>query len=168
MDLTVTKDWRDGGGDGVGELQAALENTPGLTLAVKLKIAASDDTEGQFKIYQKDGFGYVNLGGGDVQIQDRRERRVSSIQPILTADTKSNSLDFWNLPKYDTNGTVVRYTVEEVWLDGGNEITLDQLRTISPEVYALWTTYTSSVKEESYTANDGENKNGEHTSGPFQ
>ena len=161
VDLTVTKDWRDGGGDGVGELQAALENTPGLTLAVKLKIAASDDTEGQFKIYQKDGFGYVNLGGGDVQIQDRRERRVSSIQPILTADTKSNSLDFWNLPKYDTNGTVVRYTVEEVWLDGGNEITLDQLRTISPEVYALWTTYTSSVKEESYTANDGENKNDE-------
>ena len=103
----------------------------------------------------------MNLGGGDVQIQDRRERRVSSIQPILTADTKSNSLDFWNLPKYDTNGTVVRYTVEEVWLDGGNEITLDQLRTISPEVYALWTTYTSSVKEESYTANDGENKNDE-------
>jgi len=45
------KGWRDGGGDGVGELQAALENTPGLTLAVKLKIAASDDTEGQFKIY---------------------------------------------------------------------------------------------------------------------
>ena len=161
VDLTVTKDWRDGGGDGVGELQAALENTPGLTLAVKLKIAASDDTEGQFKIYQKDGFGYVNLGGGDVQIQDRSERRVSSIQPILTADTKSNSLDFWNLPKYDTNGTVVRYTVEEVWLDGGNEITLDQLRTISPEVYALWTTYTSSVKEKSYTANDGENKNDE-------
>lgn len=161
VDLTVTKDWRDGGGDGVGELQAALENTPGLTLAVKLKIAASDDTEGQFKIYQKDGFGYVNLGGGDVQIQDRSERRVSSIQPILTADTKSNSLDFWNLPKYDTNGTVVRYTVEEVWLDGGNEITLDQLRTISPEVYTLWTTYTSSVKEESYTANDGENKNDE-------
>ena len=161
VDLTVTKDWRDGGGDGVGELQAALENTPGLTLAVKLKIAASDDTEGQFKIYQKDGFGYVNLGGGDVQIQDRRERRVSSIQPILTADTKSNSLDFWNLPKYDTNGTVVRYTVEEVWLDGGNEITLDQLRTISPEVYALWTTYTSSVKEKSYTVNDGENKNDE-------
>ena len=161
VDLTVTKDWRDGGGDGVGELQAALENTPGLTLAVKLKIAASDDTEGQFKIYQKDGFGYVNLGGGDVQIQDRSERRVSSIQPILTADTKSNSLDFWNLPKYDTNGTVVRYTVEEVWLDGGNEITLDQLRTISPEVYALWNTYTSSVKEESYTANDGENKNDE-------
>ena len=161
VDLTVTKDWRDGGGDGVGELQAALENTSGLTLAVKLKIAASDDTEGQFKIYQKDGFGYVNLGGGDVQIQDRRERRVSSIQPILTADTKSNSLDFWNLPKYDTNGTVVRYTVEEVWLDGGNEITLDQLRTISPEVYALWNTYTSSVKEESYTANDGENKNDE-------
>ena len=161
VDLTVTKDWRDGGGDGVGELQAALENTSGLTLAVKLKIAASDDTEGQFKIYQKDGFGYVNLGGGDVQIQDRSERRVSSIQPILTADTKSNSLDFWNLPKYDTNGTVVRYTVEEVWLDGGNEITLDQLRTISPEVYALWNTYTSSVKEESYTANDGENKNDE-------
>ena len=56
---------------------------------------------------------------------------------------------------------MVRYTVEEVWLDGGNEITLDQLRTISPEVYALWTTYTSSVKEESYTANDGENKNDE-------
>ena len=161
VDLTVTKDWRDGGGDGVGELQAALENTPGLTLAVKLKIAASDDTEGQFKIYQKDGFGYVNLGGGDVQIQDRSERRVSSIQPILTADTKSNSLDFWNLPKYDTNGTVVRYTVEEVWLDGGNEITLDQLRTISPEVYVLWTTYTSSVKEKSYTVNDGENKNDE-------
>ena len=103
----------------------------------------------------------MNLGGGDVQIQDRRERRVSSIQPILTADTKSNSLDFWNLPKYDTNGTVVRYTVEEVWLDGGNEITLDQLRTISPEVYVLWTTYASSVKEKSYTVNDGENKNDE-------
>lgn len=51
VDLTVTKDWRDGGGDGVGELQAALENTPGLTLAVKRRSPPSDDTEGQFKIY---------------------------------------------------------------------------------------------------------------------
>ena len=61
------------------------------------------------------------------RFKDRSERRVS-----YSADSrqimKSNSLDFWNLPKYDTNGTVVRHTVEEVWLDGGNEITLDQPR----------------------------------------
>ena len=131
VDLTVTKDWRDGGGDGVGELQAALENTSGLTLAVKLKIAASDDTEGQFKIYQKDGFGYVNLGGGDVQIQDRSERRVSSIQPISRQIRSPTPL---------TSGTFqVRHQRHSGALyrggglaDGGNEITLDQLRTISP------------------------------------
>ena len=161
VDLTVTKDWRDGGGDGVGELQAALGKTSGLALAVKLKIAASDDAGGEFEIYQEDGYGYVDLGGEGVPIQDRDGKQVSSVQPILTGDTVSVSLDFWNLPKYDTNGTVVRYTVEEVWLNNGSEITPDQLRTIAPEVYALWSTYTSSVKEESYTANDGEKKNDE-------
>ena len=146
VDLTVTKDWRDGNGEGVDALQTAMAGT-GLTLAVKLEISASDGTY----IIGKD---YVNLGGEDVPIKDNKDQPVSSVQPILTADEEYHEIYFHNLPKYDTNGTVVRYTVEEVWLDQtGNEITLSAAN--YPEVYALWSTYTRSVEETSYDANDG-------------
>ena len=146
VDLTVTKDWRDGNGEGVDALQTAMAGT-GLTLAVKLEISASDGTY----IIGKD---YVNLGGEDVPIKDNEDQPVSSVQPILTADEEYHEIYFHNLPKYDTNGTVVRYTVEEVWLDQtGNEITLSAAN--YPEVYALWSTYTRSVEETSYDANDG-------------
>ncbi|HJB77487.1 MAG TPA: Cna B-type domain-containing protein, partial [Candidatus Oscillibacter avistercoris] len=146
VDLTVTKDWRDGNGEGVDALQAAMAGT-GLTLAVKLEISASDGTY----IIGKD---YVNLGGEDVPIKDNKDQPVSSVQPILTADEEYHEIYFHNLPKYDTNGTVVRYTVEEVWLDQtGKEITLSAAN--YPEVYALWSTYTRSVEETSYDANDG-------------
>ena len=127
-------------------LQTAMAGT-GLTLAVKLEISASDGTY----IIGKD---YVNLGGEDVPIKDNEDQPVSSVQPILTADEEYHEIYFHNLPKYDTNGTVVRYTVEEVWLDQtGNEITLSAAN--YPEVYALWSTYTRSVEETSYDANDG-------------
>ncbi len=146
VDLTVVKDWRDGNGEGVDALQTAMAGT-GLTLAVKLEISASDGTY----IIWKD---YVNLGGEDVPIKDNEDQPVSSVQPILTADEEYHEIYFHNLPKYDTNGTVVRYTVEEVWLDQtGNEITLSAAN--YPEVYALWSTYTRSVEETSYDANDG-------------
>ena len=147
VDLTVVKDWRDGNGEGVDALQAAMAGT-GLTLAVKLEISASDGTY----IIGKD---YVNLGGEDVPIKDNKDQPVSSVQPILTADEEYHEIYFHNLPKYDTNGTVVRYTVEEVWLYNGEEIALSELQTISPDVYALWSTYTRSVEETSYDANDG-------------
>ena len=147
VDLTVTKDWRDGNGEGVDALQTAMAGT-GLTLAVKLEISASDGTY----IIGKD---YVNLGGEDVPIKDNEGQPVSSVQPILTEDEKIETIYFHNLPKYDTNGTVVRYTVEEVWLHNGEEIALSELQTISPDVYALWSTYTRSVEETSYDANDG-------------
>lgn len=147
VDLTVTKDWRDGNGEGVDALQTAMAGT-GLTLAVKLEISASDGTY----IIGKD---YVNLGGEDVPIKDNEDQPVSSVQPILTADEEYHEIYFHNLPKYDTNGTVVRYTVEEVWLYNGEEIALSELQTISPDVYALWSTYTRSVEETSYDANDG-------------
>lgn len=146
VDLTVVKDWRDGNGEGASALQTAMAGT-GLTLAVKLEISASDGTY----IIGKD---YVNLGGEDVPIKDNEDQPVSSVQPILTADEEYHEIYFHNLPKYDTNGTVVRYTVEEVWLDQtGNEITLSAAN--YPEVSALWSTYARSVEETSYDANDG-------------
>ena len=146
VDLTVVKDWRDGNGEGASALQTAMAGT-GLTLAVKLEISASDGTY----IIGKD---YVNLGGEDVLIKDNEDQPVSSVQPILTADEEYHEIYFHNLPKYDTNGTVVRYTVEEVWLDQtGNEITLSAAN--YPEVSALWSTYARSVEETSYDANDG-------------
>ena len=146
VDLTAVKDWRDGNGEGASALQTAMAGTD-LTLAVKLEISASDGTY----IIGKD---YVNLGGEDVPIKDNEDQPVSSVQPILTADEEYHEIYFHNLPKYDTNGTVVRYTVEEVWLDQtGNEITLSAAN--YPEVYALWSTYARSVEETSYDANDG-------------
>ena len=147
VDLTVVKDWRDGNGEGVDALWTAMAGT-GLTLAVKLEISASDGT---YTIEEN----YVNLGGEDVPIMDNEGQPVSSVQPILTEDEKIETIYFHNLPKYDTNGTVVRYTVEEVWLHNGEEIALSELQTISPDVYALWSTYTRSVEETSYDANDG-------------
>lgn len=146
VDLTVVKDWRDGNGEGASALQTAMAGT-GLTLAVKLEISASDGT---YTI----GEDYVYLGGENVFIQNDLGETVFSIQPILTEDEKIETIYFHNLPKYDTNGTVVRYTVEEVWLDQtGKEITLSAAN--YPEVYALWSTYTRSVEETSYDANDG-------------
>ena len=154
VDLTVVKDWRDGNGEGASALQTAMAGT-GLTLAVKLEISASDDAENAFRIYDDEqGNGHVTLGGEDVPIMDNEGQPVSSVQPILTAGEEHPEILFYNLPKYDTNGTVVRYTVEEVWLDQtGKEITLSAAN--YPEVYALWSTYTRSVEETSYDANDG-------------
>ena len=155
VDLTVVKDWRDGNGEGVDALRTAMAGT-GLTLAVKLEISASDDAENAFRIYDDEqGNGHVTLGGEDVPIRDNKGQPVSSVQPILTADEEYHEIYFHNLPKYDTNGTVVRYTVEEVWLHNGEEIALSELQTISPDVYALWSTYARSVEETSYDANDG-------------
>ncbi len=114
VDLTVVKDWRDGNGEGVDALRTAMAGT-GLTLAVKLEISASDDAENAFRIYDDEqGNGHVTLGGEDVPIMDNKGQPVSSVQPILTADEEYHEIYFHNLPKYDTNGTVVRYTVEEV------------------------------------------------------
>ena len=70
---------------------------------------------------------------------------VSAIHIILSVDPSENQSDvstfyFHDLPKYDANGTTVRYGVREVWVDdSGNEIALSSLNAENnPELAELY------------------------------
>ncbi|MDR3766599.1 MAG: Cna B-type domain-containing protein [Butyricicoccus sp.] len=138
IDLTVNKTWVNGSGDGqdtqkliADELEklAAEPDEPHLALAFRLKFA--DDTKEQEKNWTIsytgiDGIAdYVQVGGADsekVYICDDKEAQASSDQVILGINKNGNLLEdqtahFFGLPKYDAEGKVVEYTVEEVWLD---------------------------------------------------
>ena len=123
INLTVTKNWVDGDGTARQELQQALDDA-GLHLAVRLEFmtAASIGLE---EVYEITRDGYPDDQKGDVvtisqknptKIEDNDGNWVDSIQP-LDLSLNEQKLYFWNLPKYDSNGASVRYTVQEVFVD---------------------------------------------------
>lgn len=163
VDLTVTKEWVDGDGERREEIQTELEELKeeshgGLSLNLRLTFADSVDSEGSgYKIdYEND---YVTIGNRDDQVPimrpvkeeggltgDDREKG-SAIVPIELSED-SFTCYFWNLPKYDQNGSVVRYSVEEVWLnEEGQEVTLEEMSQKYPDLYALVAEYSSGYQE---------------------
>ncbi|GAA6396899.1 hypothetical protein I4300191C4_15560 [Solibaculum mannosilyticum] len=109
IDLTVTKQWRDGIGATRQDFLELLNQT-GATLGVKLIC-----TDKENAVHYEDGT--VNIGGVDVPILDHNGNPVSAIQQI-NPDQDENVLYFYNLPKYDEHGIAVHYTVEEVVIYG--------------------------------------------------
>lgn len=150
IDLTVTKTWRDGsyaGGTGNlpsdskrAELKEALDRQ-GYTLNLKLECIEQPEA---VKYLEDEAGDYVDIGDGDTPICGYYDKTnpdldkgdpVRAIQEIdLTKDTQE--FYFWNLPKYDRNGQVVHYTIQEIVLDkDGNEIPWDEAGI--PEEYTI-------------------------------
>lgn len=144
IDITVHKVWNSGKIDSaeVSALRQEL-NQAGMSLALKLDFHESMGTEHGYTIKN----GYVTLGKGAEEtpiynvartVEDEDGKPVSSdnsfaadqevgssVITIKFPDEDSAGKDqtyyFSNLPKYDTTGTIVRYTVEEGLVDNEHE-----------------------------------------------
>ena len=120
IDLTVTKTWNSGDGTEAGELEAALAEAK-MSLALKLEFHPS--MEGQsYEI----GDTYVKLANEKVPIYNDTQKvepgsSLLKIDPPTGEEPKKQNYYFFNLPKYDLNGTTVRYTVVEGLVNGEGE-----------------------------------------------
>lgn len=176
VDVTVTKNWVDGDGEKRTDLAEALEEN-GLALAVRLEIE-SEESLGQHYTISRDGYGdgakgdtvtittYTEDENGNetivnssvTQIRDAEGGPADSIQVLdLSLDPEETALTeceqtirFHGLPKYDGNGAVVRYTVEEIFVDAkGGEVT-----NLPPEVAAAWQDYQATLTAGEYVVGD--------------
>lgn len=155
VDITVTKNWVDGDGEKRTALADALQ-TEGIQLAVRLDFLSEAPDGQEYKI-TRSGYGNDTQGdtvtispGNTVHIEDNSGKGVDSIQVLdLSApQQKKQTLYFWNLPKYDGNGAVVRYTVEEIFVnEKGEEVSEANL---PPEVAAAWQDYQATVTAGEY------------------
>lgn len=190
MDLTVTKEWNDGDGklrDALTKANEVLQekNLPTISPYLELEFASekagykigtyqagdvSESGDGQV------GSGYVSLGGTRTPILDSESNYVSYRQ-LISLDTTTNSqkIYFWNLPKYDADGTVVRYQVKEVWCTTQTNANADGSTTVVPitgslydylkgelgedseiwkEIEGVLASYSTTITEGTYVSND--------------
>ncbi len=155
VNLTVTKNWVDGNGETRQKIQDILDTLAEDVPRLVLRLQFSGSVEGYYTITREE-HSTVTVGNRDdkVPILNDTGDRVSSIQDIdLNQDT--STYYFHNLPKYDRNGLVVKYTIAEVWLDSqGNILSTSQLAEAYPELYALWKEYATSIQLVSYTVEE--------------
>lgn len=114
IDLTVTKKW----GDGDGLMRNALKEANDV-LAEKGKSPVQPSLELIFaKGFEDCGTiedAHVTLNNGaPTQIQDANGKTVSSTQ-VIDLNAATSTIHFYNLPKYEQDGRVVRYSVKEIW-----------------------------------------------------
>ena len=151
--LDVTKEWIDGDGSKRTELKEALK-TQGIGLYAKLICDRTDVID-----YQK---GTINTGTGEHTPVDAAGKAVSLYQEIsLDTTVKDQKFYFYDLPKYDENGSVVHYSVKEVYAkktsDGSyQEFSLDELKQAG--IAAEYTSFTSSK----YQVGDSHTKDQQH------
>lgn len=153
IDVEITKNWASGDNTQVEALQQALKGA-GMSLALKLDFHESMDTLTKgYKIDYENGT--VSLGGGEnVQIYnqerntgegdafDENQLGLAIIEMDLPADGtgKTTNYYFSNLPKFDTAGTIVRYTVEEgLQYQDGTFISFEDYRASETSDQALLT-----------------------------
>ena len=167
IDMTVTKEWKDG-----GALREALQKAD-IVPVVKLNFADGNSAEGGEINWQE---GTVKLVDEDVPITGQDYKAPTGAIQVLPLNEERSTLYFFNLPKYDKDGRVANYTVEELWTTQDN-ITNDKI--IDPtkcvgeddilkeikdpdleELLAeLFEDLTVTVTQESYTENDGNHIN---------
>lgn len=152
IDITVHKVWNSGDGGEVEALQSALDGA-GMSLALKLTFHESTQSE-DYEIVKGGTTGeYIILGDGAEKTPIYNVARTvedENGEPVSSDDSFGENQDlgssviaidfpgeenagtdqyyyFSNLPKYDTTGTIVRYTVEEGLVDeGGTFISFDE------------------------------------------
>lgn len=114
IDLTVTKKWDDGEGLMRNALKKAND-----ALAENGKSPVQPSLELIFAKGFKDcgtiSGAHVTLNNGaPTEIQDANGNTVSSTQ-VIDLDEATSTIHFYNLPKYEQDGRVVRYSVKEIW-----------------------------------------------------
>lgn len=177
IDITVTKEWKDG-----GALREALQKAD-IVPVVKL-VVDTDKTNAEPPGENQNIEDIINydtneitLTNDKVPILNNEDKQATAIQRLLDENGKPvETLYFFNLPKYDKDGRVANYTVEELWTTQDN-ITNDKI--IDPtkcvgeddilkeikdsalkELLAeLLEDLTVTVTQESYTENDGNHIN---------
>ncbi len=88
---------------------------------------------------------------------------TTSVQILLNADTQTEDLQgapkeytFYGLPKYDSNGEVVKYDVEEAWVKVeavGNETVYKEVNIEDyPQLNDLWKEFSQIRTQDDYTA----------------
>lgn len=129
IDLTVTKKWDDG----EGLMRNALKEANDV-LVEKGKNPVQPSLELIFAKGFKDcgtiSGAYVTLNNGaPTEIQDANGNTVSSTQ-VIDLDEATSTIHFYNLPKYEQDGRVVRYSVKEIWTTprDGKVLTKEELK----------------------------------------
>lgn len=135
IDLTVTKNWVDGEGqlrDALEQANAALEAAGKPTIAPYLKLVFAEDSANKGTIAEST----VTINdSAPTEIKDKEGQSVQSMQEVdFSGDSEdTQTYYFYNLPKYDKDGAVLHYEVEEVWVvtdkNGGKskELTPEEL-----------------------------------------
>ena len=117
VDLTVTKEWQDG--DQLEKLLAESEIVPVVKLVFDEEKNNAEPPEGVTSINYDTGT--VQIGNEEVQIKGKDGTSPEeAIQPLLENGELIRELYFYNLPKYDNQGRVARYKVEELWTTADN------------------------------------------------
>ena len=156
------------------------ENGTGTRLALVFRLVFDEsmnaDTKKDWEITYSGpdtGDDTVSVGGEDAIIYNNNNHQVSSEQIIIGVDKEGNvqisdNAYFFGLPKYDSDGNAVAYSVQEVWLDVTNasstqapvEVTPSDMQEKYPELYDLWSDYTDPEFKWKYENNVG---NAQHT-----
>lgn len=167
IDMTVTKDWSSS-----TSLLDALKNSdiiPVVKLVVDTDktsaVPPGEDQKIEDIINYKDNT--ITLTNEPVPIQGQAPgSKAGAIQPLIVGDEPVEELYFFNLPKYDKDGRVANYTVEELWwkdenADGEIDKTecIEQIKESNPDLAELLEDLTVTVTQESYTENDGNHIN---------
>lgn len=123
INLTVTKTWVDGDHTAQKDLLNQLQKIdPNAGLYVKLSCDYEDAiTDAQT--------GKINIGNGEQQITLNDKTTPTGIyQKIaLNGSGTGQSMYFFNLPKYDSHGKVVHYSVSEVYAKKTTAGTIEEL-----------------------------------------
>ena len=92
-----------------------------------------------------------------------------SRQIVLSKEGSSDAAYFWNLPKYNLDGSTVRYEVREVWLENTGEGSYKEVTlsaTSHSTIYKLYQEYQTSIREVSYTAGGADNQGEQQDGAP--
>lgn len=173
IDVEITKNWASGDNSQVKALKQAL-NDAGMSLALKLDFHESmgDTAAKEYEIDYENENGTVSLGGGEaVPIYNQKrntgegnafeeDQKGSAIikMDLPTGNTgKTTNYYFSNLPKFDTAGTIVRYTVEEGLVDNttGTFISFADYRasaTPDADLLEALSNWSMSISQRGYTS----------------
>lgn len=171
------------------EALKALENPPRLVLQLEFDPNYVDEGNTSYDIDDENGNGYVQLvkdqkvlikspGSAENENDENEWQSVSYRQELLSADmfgTKEGQINteeekwvaslpqtiyFWNLPKYNADGEVVRYTVKELWVKpDSQEVTDEEWGDTYAALATAYAEFTSTITETGYIAigeEDGE------------
>ena len=168
VDLTVTKEWQDG-----SQLQELLKGS-NVVPVVKLVFDEEKNNAEPMEGTIEEAIDYTNntvtIGNEEVEIKDDKEGNAEAIQLLPLEDEPT--LYFYNLPKYDNQGRVARYKVEELWtiednIKDGKVKEVDECYdlknfleknkdTLSDDIKSLLNDLSVSYQEDSYKENDGQ------------